>query len=501
MEVLLSKQMEAADKHAIDVLKIPSIVLMENAAFGVAEEIAKDLANNLKICVVCGSGNNGGDGYAVARHLVNRGYFVDVVALNVDDLKGDAKTNYEILLRLPVRIFQDNFSGIEFSGYDAIIDAIFGTGLNRRVEGEIETLIQKINISGRRIYAIDIPSGLSGSSSEILGTNITAFKTITFCRPKLPHVMYPAKLFCGEVIVKNISIPDSSVSVTKPDNFLLTKETVPRILPRKSDSHKGSYGHTVIIAGSIGKIGAGILSAKACINSGSGLTTVVTPKNFINAFHGHLPEAMCFNTDSEDFLTLKDLDAVAAFVADKTCLALGPGLGTKNETSEFVENIIKKTKNKLVIDADGINLIRPELFEYLAFRTVLTPHIGEFSKLTGLPKEELIKNRLNISKDFAVKHSVYLVLKSADTIITTPEGRSFIFNEGSPSLAKGGSGDVLTGLIASFVSQGYGIEDACKISVYLHGKTGRYLENKYNCLFPKASDLCNNLWVVMNEIF
>jgi NAD(P)H-hydrate epimerase len=500
VEILLSKQMEAADKHAIEVLKIPSVVLMENAAIAVTEEIAKDLDNSFKICIVCGSGNNGGDGFAVARQLVNRGYFVDVVALNVDNLKGDAKTNYEILLKLPVRIYQDNFLNLDFSNYDAIIDAIFGTGLNRRVEGEIETLIQKINISGRHIYAIDIPSGLSGSSSEILGTNINTFKTITFCRPKLPHVMYPAKLFCGEVIVKNISIPDSSVAFTKPDNFLLNKETVPRILPRKPDSHKGSYGHTVIIAGSIGKIGAGILSAKACINSGSGLTTVVTPKNFINAFHGHLPEAMCFNTDSEDFLTLKDLDAVIEFVADKSCLAIGPGLGTKAETSEFVENIIKKTKNKLVIDADGINLIKPEWFEYLAFRTVLTPHIGEFCRLIGFTKEDLIKDRLNICKDFAIRHSVCLVLKSADTIITTPDGKSYIFNEGSAALAKGGSGDVLTGLIASFISQGYSVEDACKIGVYIHGKTGKYIETKYNCMFPKASDLCDNLWVAMNEL-
>lgn len=501
MEILSAKQMEKADKYAIEVLNIPSIVLMENAAIAFAEEIVKDFDKNSKICVVCGSGNNGGDGFAVARQLMNRGYFVDVVALNVDNLKEDAKTNYEILLRLPVRIFQDNFSDIKFSDYDVIVDAIFGTGLNRKIEGEIETLIQNINISGRPIYALDIPSGLSGSSSEILGTNITAFKTVTFCRPKLPHVMYPAKSFCGEVIVKDISIPDSSVAFTKPDTFLLTRGTVPKILPRKSDSHKGSYGHTVIIVGSIGKIGAGILSAKACINSGSGLTSVVTPKNFISTFHGHLPEAMCFNTVSEDFLTMKDLDTVAAFLEDKSCIGIGPGLGTRDETKEFVENIIKKTKNKIVLDADGINLIRPELFENLAFRTVLTPHIGEFSRLTGLSKEEVIKDRLNISKDFAVKHSVYLVLKSADTIITLPDGKSFIFNEGGPSLAKGGSGDVLVGLIASFISQGYSIEDACKISVYLHGKTGRYLGDKYNSLFPKASDLCDNLWVAMNELF
>ncbi|MDK2792299.1 MAG: ADP-dependent NAD(P)H-hydrate dehydratase / NAD(P)H-hydrate epimerase [Deferribacteres bacterium] len=499
MEILTSSQMEQADSYAINELKIPSILLMENAAIAFADEIEKDLNALSKVCIVCGAGNNGGDGYAVARHLVNRGYFVDVVSINPEKLKGDAKVNFEILKNLPVRII-DDFLHVNYGNYDLIVDAIFGTGLNRKVEGDLEKLILKINTEAIKVYSIDIPSGLSGSTGEIFGEHIRAQKTVTFCRPKIVHVLYPAKAACGDIVVKNISIPDSAVNSTRPDNFLLSGHNVPRIIRRGVNTHKGHFGHTAIIAGSKGKVGAGILTARACISTGSGLTTVVTPKNFINSFHSAVSESMCLDVDSEDVLEVKDLQRVVDFVKDKGCVAIGPGLGTAESTKELVKGIIENSSNKLVIDADGINLLDESTFEKLAFRTVLTPHVGEFCRLCKITKDDLAKDRLNICKNFALKHSVSLVLKSADTIISLPDGRAFVFNEGSPSLAKGGSGDVLTGMIASFISQGYQIEDACKLGVYIHGRTGAFLHSRYNEFYPKASDICDNLWVVMNEL-
>lgn len=499
MEVLTSKQMEMVDKEAIETLRIPSSVLMENAAISFVDEIEDNIENLSKGCIVCGVGNNGGDGFAIARHLFIRGFFVDVVSINSGKLKGDSRVNYEILQKFPIRIFED-FENIDFQTYDYIVDAIFGTGLTRKLEGQLEDLISRINVSNCKIFSVDIPSGLLGSSSEVLGTNINAFKTVTFCRPKIPHTLYPAKQYCGEVVVKDISIPDFLVDKFSFDNFLITKESLPVLRNRSANTHKGHFGHTVIIGGSKGKIGAAIMAADAAIKTGSGLTTVVAPANFINSIHAKLPEAMCLDITSDDFLKEEDALSILEFVKDKSCIGIGPGLGTNEETKNLFKRIVKEADNKLVIDADGLNLLDEELLTYLKFRTVITPHIGEFCRMLKISKDELMKDRLHICKKFAIEKSLYVVLKSADTIIALPDGKCFIFNEGSSSLAKGGSGDILTGMLSSFISQGYMLDEAAKLAVYLHGRSGKIVSDKYNTYFPKGSEVCENLWVAMNEI-
>jgi NAD(P)H-hydrate epimerase len=499
MEVLTSKQMEMVDKEAIETLKIPSIVLMENAAISFVQEIENDINRLSKGCVVCGVGNNGGDGFAIARHLFLKGYFVDVISINSDKLKNDAKINYEILQKFPVRIFED-YKNVDFNIYDYIVDAIFGTGLTRRVEGDIQELILKINALRCKVFSVDIPSGLSGSSSEVLGVNIKAHKTVTFCRPKIPHTLYPAKQYCGEVVVKYISIPDFLVNKFSFDNFLLTKESLPVLKNRTENTHKGHYGHTVIIGGSKGKIGAAIMAAYASIRAGSGLTTAVIPSNFIGAIHSKLPEAMCLDIKSCDFLKEEDAKTILEFIKDKSCIGIGPGLGTNPSTKNLLKTVVKETDNKLVIDADGLNLLDEEMLTYLKFRAVITPHIGEFCRMLKISKDELMEDRLNICKKFAIENSIYVVLKSADTIIAYPDGKCFIFNEGSPALAKGGSGDILTGILSSLISQGVELGEAAKLSVFLHGRSGKILADKYNTYFPKASEVCENLWVAMNEI-
>lgn len=500
MEILTSYQMADADGHAINTLKIPSLVLMENAGIGAADEIVKICKHSDKIIVVAGVGNNGGDGYVLARQLVNRGFFIEVLSVTPDKLKNDAEINYNILKRLSVKIF-NSIIDFDFKGYDLIVDAIFGTGLNRAVEGDMLQLIKNINISGKKVVSVDIPSGLSGNCHNLIGICVKADYTITFCRPKIPHCMYPAKSFCGEVIIKDISIPDISVNAVVSEVFLLNKNNVPKLKKRLKDCHKGSFGHTVVIGGSEGKIGALAICAMATVRMGSGLTTVVTPKNYINTIHGVVPEAMCFPVSSIDKIDFNDAPVIFEFLQDKKVVAIGPGMGKDSSTGQLIKNIILKSSFKVVVDADGINFLNEEVLESLKFRGVLTPHIGEFSRLVNLTKNEVLKNRLKIAKDFAIKYSVVLVLKSSDTIIALPSGVCFVFNEGSPSLSKGGSGDCLTGIIAALLSQNFTLEDAALLGVYIHGRTGRFLAEKYTDFFPTAKDVVEKLWVTAGELY
>lgn len=500
MEILTSSQMAGADRHAINDLGIPAVVLMENAGVALADEIVKISKNSDKIIIVAGAGNNGGDGYVLARHLFNRGFFGEVLSIHPEKLKNEAFVNYNIIRKMPVRIFY-NILDFDFRGYDLIVDAIFGTGLDRPVDGVVEQLIKNINTSGKKIVSVDIPSGLSGSCHNLIGTSVKADYTITFCRPKIPHCMYPAKSFCGELIIKDISIPDMSVNAVAPEVFLLNKENVPRLRKRSWDCHKGSFGHTVIIGGSEGKIGAVAICAKAAVRMGSGLTTVVTPKNYINTIHGVVPEAMCLPVLSVDKIDFNDAPVIFEFLQDKNVVAIGPGMGKDSSTGQLFKDIILKSSFKVVVDADGINFLDEEVLESLKFRGVLTPHIGEFSRLVNFTKDEVLKNRLKIAKDFAIKYSVVLVLKSSDTIIAMPSGVCFVFNEGSPSLSKGGSGDCLTGIIAALLSQNFTLEDAALLGVYIHGRTGRFLAEKYTDFFPTAKDVVEKLWVTAGELY
>lgn len=500
MEILTSYQMADADSHAINRLKIPSIVLMENAGIGAADEIAKICKNSDKIVVVAGVGNNGGDGYVLARQLFNRGFFIEVLSVTPEKLRGDAEINYNILKKLSIKIF-NNIIDFDFKGYDLIVDAIFGTGLSRPVEGDMLQLIRNINISSKKVVSIDIPSGLSGNCHNLIGACVKADYTITFCRPKIPHCLYPAKSFCGEVIVKDISIPDVSVNAVASEVFLLNKNNVPKLKERLKDCHKGSFGHTVVIGGSEGKIGALAICAMAAVRMGSGLTTVVTPKNYISTVHGLVPEAMCLPISSIDKIDFSDAPVIFEFLKDKEVVAIGPGMGKDPSTGQLVRDIILKSDFKVVIDADGINLLNEELLESLKFRGVLTPHIGEFARLVNLTKDEVLKDRLKIAKDFAITYSVTLVLKSSDTIIALPSGVCFVFNEGSPSLSKGGSGDCLTGIIAALLSQNFTLEDAALLGVYIHGRTGGFLAEKYTDFFPTARDVVEKLWVTACELY
>lgn len=501
MKILNSLQMADADKFTIEQLKIPSVVLMENASYsvyGVFENLGLSTDN---IAIIVGSGNNGGDGLALARILINKNYNPDIfLTTDPANFKGDAKTNYDILCNYGVsfNIIKDA-RDCTFATYDVIFDAIFGTGLTRPVSGKYEEIILQINDTDAIIISIDIPSGLSGSSSQLIGANIYADYTVTFCCPKIPHCLYPAKEYCGYIYITDISIPEMAVEKQNSYLTMLHIENLPNIKPRDIDSHKGTYGHAVVIGGSRGKSGAVIMAAKACHNTGAGLTTTVLPESINTVFEATFLEGMSLSLSNENHIISSDIDIAVEFLNDKTVAAIGPGAGQHIETKLFINEIINKTSLPLVIDADGINCLDKKSYPNLQNRAILTPHLGEFARLLNISIDELKDNRIELLRSFSMKNQIYIVLKSADSLIATPEGDIFVSNFGTPALAKGGSGDCLTGIITGLISQEYSLEDACKLGCALLGKTAEILseEKHVNCI--TATKIIDNIWKAFNE--
>lgn len=499
MEILTSSQISLADRLTIEKIGIPSIVLMENAARSFVEELKKIINEDDKIAVIVGSGNNGGDGLAIARHLFNSGYKVEVFLTEPEsNFTKDPLINYNILKSLPVLIFDiERFYPYNF---DVIIDAIFGTGLNRPLDERYSNIISIINNSNKKIISVDIPSGLSGNSNKIIGKNIMADYTITFFRPKIPHKVFPAKKYCGKVIVTDISIPEIIISDLNPSLFEISIKTVPLLKKREPNSHKGDYGHAVIVGGSKGKSGAAIIASKACLRTGAGLLTSIIPESISMAFASSIPEAMSFPIGKNGFLSYEDIDSIYRLCSGKSVVAIGPGIGTEENTKKLVKELIKRLEIPVILDADGLNCISIPDLEYLRYKTILTPHIGEFSRLTAINKEEISDNPIEIARDFAIRHQVILVLKSADTFIAEPNGNVYIFSGGIPALAKGGSGDCLTGIIAAFVSQKYSLIDSAILGVFLLGKTAENVSKYLDENSVIATDIINNISGTLNEI-
>jgi len=419
MEILNSVQMANADKYTIEKIGIPSTVLMENAASGIAEVIKNLDVKKNKIAVFAGSGNNGGDGITLTRKCFDAGYKVDLyLTSSPEKLKGDPLLNYNILQYYPVRIFnafEDNLP----EDYDIIVDSIFGTGLSRPVEGKYKSLIKELNeLPGFKI-AVDMPSGLAGNTNAVIGECFRADVTVTMCRAKIPHKIYPAKKFCGKVEVVDISIPDFAVTNVQPDIYEITEKNIEK----------------------------------------------------------------------------------TEFINDKTVAAIGPGMGRDDKTIEFIKRIIAATNLPLVIDADGLYGLDKNDFEKLRFRSIITPHIGEFARIVNKTNEEVINNKLDLVREFSTDYGIVTVLKSADTIIGIPDGTIFVLNTGTPALAKGGSGDCLTGLITSFVSQNCTLKNSAVYGSWILGKTAEHLTKKYNERTILTSDLIDNLWIEINELY
>lgn len=507
MRVLTADQMREADRRTIADIGIPGIVLMENAGRQIvsAMEAHIDGLQGGSVAVLAGRGNNGGDGFVIARTLVQRGIDATVFLFgHVGDVKGDARTNLNILGQLSITVVEiadaqawELHSG-EALAADVIVDAIFGTGLREPLSGLLETVAEDVNGSGKPVVAVDIPSGLSADTPEPPGTFIEATMTVTLAAPKLPLVLPPAEGGAGDLVIADIGIPHDVIdNLEGPKLALLTRDDVRGLIePRAQDSHKGDYGRVLIVAGSLGKTGAAFLAAMGALRSGAGLVTIAAPRSSVPVIAAMAPEFMTLPLDETpegtiDFTAIED---VLAFAAD--VIAVGPGIGRGPGPAAFMHALVERSATTLVIDADGLNAFTDDPERLVAKEGVdiiATPHPGELARLMGLSSDDVQGNRLDLARDFASSHRVTVVLKGHRTIIATPDGSTYINLTGNPGMATAGTGDVLTGMVAAWAAQLLDAEAAAQLAVYLHGFAGDLAEADESDVSLVATDVIAHL--------
>lgn len=485
--VVTPEDMRKIDQRAIDEYKIPGLILMENAALKVVDLImSRYIASGTKhhVLVLAGGGNNGGDGLAVARHLFLLGVKVEVALLGEEDhITGDAGTNLSILKKLGVKCFKlsaDCRNGIVMdllSQASLVVDAIFGTGLDRPVQGVFKEAIDAINQSRVPVISVDIPSGVHGETGHILGTAVRAADTVTFGFPKQGHLLYPGRSCTGRLHVVPISLPIDSPEALALKSFTMDRyEAAALIKDRPVDGHKGTFGKAAVIAGSVGMTGAASLASMAVLKGGAGLAVLGIPASLNPVLENKVTEVMTFplNDRGTGHLTTDCIDQIDTMLEGHSVLAIGPGLGKSSAIREILWNIFGKIDISIVVDADGLNNISEdmELLRIHSSPVVLTPHPGEMARLTGLPLDSIVTYPVKAARDLAVKYGVIVLLKGATTVIAAPDGRTYFNKTGNSGMGTGGSGDVLTGLIASFIAQGYEAYDAAVLGCFVHGVAG-----------------------------
>ncbi len=514
MRVLSAAQMQELDQKTIKEIGLPGPVLMENAGQGAARLIDERYRHLYpgQAVVISGKGNNGGDGYVIARSLLQRGWQVRTLVLADDAaVEGDARLNLEILRQVRGEILfapDDDSLSTALSrcrGARLLVDALFGTGLSSNVRGRYGRAIAWMNEQSAPIAAVDIPSGLDATTGRILGCCVQADLTVTFALPKIGHVVYPGVDQVGVLETVDIGIPAFLLEGQTPAQILVDGEFARHLLPpRPSDGHKGTFGHLLIIGGSTGKSGAVALAADSAVRSGAGLVTAAVPKGIHDILEVKLTEPMTVSLPEVDGAAgVEALDALTAAWQDKQALAVGPGLGQNEEVQELVRHLVRDCDLPLVIDADGLNALAGHL-EGLSSRrpgtTVITPHPGEMARLVQIPVEKVQQDRLSVARDFALRHGVIVVLKGARTVIASPDGTAWINASGNPGMASGGMGDVLTGVVGALLAQGMPAAEAAVLATYLHGAAADRLACREGCAGLTAGEIARELAAVRYEL-
>jgi hydroxyethylthiazole kinase-like uncharacterized protein yjeF len=478
--------MREIDRTTIEAVGIPGVVLMENAGCRIAAEILKRFpdAAGERIVVVSGKGNNGGDGLVIARHLHNRGARPIVLLLAPkSELKGDAALNLAAAEKSGVEVVDASTElcwkkqAMTLAHASIIVDAVFGTGLQKPAEGLFARAIEDINKSAGFKVAVDIPSGLSSDSFDIIGPAVRADLTVTLAAPKIAHVFPPAAEYIGELVVADIGVPpflweDKSLALE-----MIGRESVlPLFAKRRRDGHKGTYGHLLVLAGSLGKSGAAVLTGRAALRLGAGLVTVATPRSALAGVARGMMELMTepLPETAEHTIAAAAIQAVEKAIQGKDAIVLGPGLTAHPSTAELILTLLPRLKIPAVIDADGLNMLAGHLDVLARVKApvVLTPHPGEFGRLTSLSVKDVLARRLDLAPRFAQDHHVILVLKGHRTLVAAPDGRVFVNPTGNPGMATGGAGDVLSGIIGSLIVQSKDVLAATRAGVYVHGLSG-----------------------------
>lgn len=514
MRILNADQMREADRRTIQEIGISSLVLMENAGRQVVaamESIYPDLGD-WHVALVCGKGNNGGDGFVVARTLHQRGIAVSVFVIgHIAEVKGDARINLEILGRLGQTVVeivdeaQWELHVSEIVEHDLIVDALFGTGLKTALTGMYETVVADINSLGIPVVAIDLPSGMSADTPTLPVVVVEAAVTVTLGAPKLPLVLPAAEQKAGEIVIADIGIPSEVIeALDGPRIELLTRDRMRSLItPRAPDAHKGDFGHVLIVAGSRGKTGAAVLAALGALKAGVGLCTVATPKSVQPIVAAHAPEYMTLPVD-------ETIDGTIDFAAAETLLdvpadviLVGPGLGRGVGVTTFVRELLERSGVPLVFDADALNAFADEPAALVGREgrdLILTPHPGEMARLVGGTVADVQADRLGIARDFAETHHVYVILKGYRTLVATPDGTIFINPTGSAGMATGGTGDVLAGMVAAWLAQLLDAEAACSLATYLHGAAGELADADEGEVSMTAGDLVTHIGDAVLEL-
>jgi len=487
MKIAFSGQMKELDRQTIEDVGIPGAVLMENAGRETVSvmDASIDTLEDNRIIVFAGKGNNGGDGFVIARHLYNRGSEVLVFLLGkLSDLDGDAGTHARVAdaMQIPVIEVQskndllENRTVIRYA--DVIVDALFGTGLKRPIEGIFKEAVMLINDSDALVVSVDIPSGLMADTSEEIGPTVTADITVTFGLPKFAQLLYPAALHAGQVIVADISIPSSAVTAMQINGQILCPHHFPAFLmPRSPHAHKGDYGHLLILAGSPGKTGAAILAATAAARAGAGLVTAAVPDPLNTVIESNMIEAMTYPLPGPSPVYHPEhLAAVNDLMIGKSALLIGPGIGTAPETIDFMKQLMADVDIPVIMDADALNIIASSHGPWFNAKCprVLTPHPGEFSRLTDLDVKSVLGEQLDLVTDYAGVNKSIVVLKTARTLIACPDGAFYINTTGNSGMATGGSGDILSGIISGLIASGMEPGQAVGAGVFWHGLTGDF---------------------------
>lgn len=490
MKFFTSAQISEIDRHTIQNEPILSVNLMERAANAVCDWIISKYSSSSFFRIFAGPGNNGGDALAIARILSKSGFSVALHLVRISDkLSPDAETNLQRFIETvpgKLSIINSIRDFPEISSDEIIIDGLFGSGLNRPLNGLSAQVVKKINHSGAFVIAIDIPSGLFGeNNSENIPDNIiNASSTLTFQFPKLSFFFSENYKYTGDWEVLPIGLNIKIIDQTYSPYHLIDKKLIQNVYNKRSKfSHKGDFGHGLLIAGSYEKTGAALLAAEACLRSGIGLLTVHIPEKSALPLQSYLPEAMLSIDKSEKFLS--EIPEPDKF----NSIAIGPGIGLNSATKDAVSMLIKNSKKPIIIDADALNIISENklLLNKIPANSILTPHIKEFSRLFGTYDDSY--KRLEAQIKFSSDYKIIIVLKGAHTSVTTPDGKCYLNSTGNPGMATGGSGDVLTGIILSLLSQGYSPEDSAFFAVYLHGLAGDFASEKMSQESLIASDI------------
>jgi hydroxyethylthiazole kinase-like uncharacterized protein yjeF len=483
MKIVTAAEMREIDRITSERFGVPSLSLMENAGTAVAEFVLSQYPSAKRIGVICGKGNNGGDGFVAARKLHEAGREVEVLLVGEpSELKGDA---VQMFKRLPVKAalarsseeFKRDPARAIFRA-DVRIDAILGTGFRPPVSGLYGEAIAALNASDLPVVAVDIPSGADADvMGEQTGAVARADAVVTFTAPRPAHIF--GQLTSGPTLVSPIGSPEEAVVSSVQLNVITAREVAPLIGPRARGAHKGSFGHVLVMGGSVGKAGAAAMAGMAALRAGAGLSTVATPKSVLPTVAGFHPEVMTEPLEETEVgsISMRALEQgrVDGVVEGKTVLAVGPGISRHPETAEFVRTVVGKYKVPIVLDADGLNAFEGHTAELNGKGRwlVITPHPGEMARLLGSTTTAVQRDRLNVARTFAREHEVIVVLKGHRTLIAQPDGTIWVNTTGNPGMATGGTGDILTGMVSGFVAQNKDrVVEVVIAAVHLHGWAG-----------------------------